>query len=176
MSDSEKWDFPVWDLSRRKFQTWLTIIGLVICVSVTVFLVLFGENLGVEITSIANGGLTAGFSSVTSRFIFIVVIFNSATGVLIDYSLIKTAILERVRDIGVMKAIGCLTEVVYSYFATELIIIVFTGCMFGIISGIAMNFAAIGLMNLLGFNISAKPPNLLLLMLIFSLSPFSLIF
>jgi ABC-type antimicrobial peptide transport system permease subunit len=167
MSETDRWDFPLKDLARRKFQTALTVISLATCVSVTVFLVLFGENLDVELTSAATGGLTVGFSGVFSRFIFIVVLFNSATGFLVAYFLVSVTTSDRLRDIAIMKAVGCLTEVVFNYFATELFVIIFAGCLLGTVGGILMNFASTGFMNLLGFHVSQQPLNPLLVILIF---------
>jgi len=167
LSDADRWDFAFKDLARRKFQTVLTILSLAICVSVTVFLALFGDNLGVEVTSFAGGGLTVGFSEVFSRFILVVIVLNSAAGILVAYFLITVTISERVRDVGIMKAVGCLTEVVFNYFATELSVIVFLSCGFGTVGGILLNFASMGLMNLLGFRISAKPLNPWSIILIF---------
>jgi len=163
----ERWGFPLKDLSRRRFQTVLTVVSLATCVSVTVFLLLFGENLGVEVTSFAAEGLTVGFSGVFSRFTLMIVLFNSVTGFLVAYFLITVTTSERIRDIGIMKAVGCLTDVVFNYFATELLVIVFSGCLLGTVGGILMSYVSVGLMNLLGFSISAKPLNLMLVVLVF---------
>jgi ABC-type antimicrobial peptide transport system permease subunit len=167
LSDTERWSFPLKDMARRKFQTLLTTLSLVVCVSVTVFLVLFGENLGVEVVSFTGGGLTFGFSYILYTFIVVIVLLNSVTGVVIAYFLMSTATSERVRDVGIMKAIGCLTDVVLGYFSTELLIIVFAGCAVGTLCGIILDFASIGLLGLMGFQISAKPLNPLLIMLVF---------
>jgi len=157
LSNVGRWSFPIKDLSRRKFQTALTIASLAICISVTVFLALFGANLGVELGSVAEGRLTVGFLGVLSRFILLVVLFNSVAGVIVAYFLMTISTSERTRDIGIMKAVGCLTDVVFSYFATELSVVVLAGCLLGAVGGILLNHASIGLMNLLGFPISAKP-------------------
>jgi len=166
LSNVGRWGFPVKDLTRRKFQTALTITSLAICVSVTIFLALFGANLGVELGSVAEGRLTIGFSGVLSRFILLVVLFNSVAGVMVAYFLMTISTSERTRDIGIMKAVGCLTDVVFSYFATELSVIVIAGCLLGTVGGILLDYASIGLMNLLGFPISAKPANPWLVILI----------
>jgi len=167
LSNVEEGSFPFKDLARRRFQTGLTVLSLTICVSITVFLVLFGESLGVSVTSFTRGGLTVGFSEMFSKFIFVAVVLNSAAGILITYFLMKVVTLGRIRDIGVMKAVGCLTEVVYNYFGTELLMIVFLGCTLGTIGGIALNYASIGLMNLLGFPITGKLPNIWSIILFF---------
>ena len=61
--------FPINDLLRRKLQTGLTIASLTLCVALTVYLLLFGENIGFEISQAAEARLTAGFSMVFSQFI-----------------------------------------------------------------------------------------------------------
>ncbi len=166
LSSVDRWGLPIKDLIRRKFQTALTIASLAICVSVTVFLALFGANLGVEFGSVVEGQLTVGFSGILLRFILLVVLFNSVAGVTVAYFLMTISTSERTRDIGIMKSVGCLTDVVFSYFATELSVIVLAGCLLGTVGGILINFASIGLMNLLGFPISAKPANPWLVILI----------
>jgi hypothetical protein len=47
--------FPIKDLTRRKTQTALTVLGLTISIAATLFLVIFGGSLGFEITSLARG-------------------------------------------------------------------------------------------------------------------------
>jgi len=110
LNDLNEHSFPFKDMSRRKNQTLLAILGLAICVSITVFMLLFGENIGLEVTSIIHGGMTLGFTAISSRFIMLVFIFNSATGILISYFLISAIISERVRDIGIMKAVAVLPK------------------------------------------------------------------
>ncbi len=86
--------FPLKELARRKFQTTLTIVSLAVCVSVTISLVLFGENLGVEVAGFSTSGLTVGFSVIFSRFILLVVILDCVTGVLVVYFLMSVATSE----------------------------------------------------------------------------------
>ncbi len=166
LSEAGRWGFPFKDLARRKFQTALTIISLGVCISVTVFLVSFGDNIGVKIISITERGQIIGFSGVFLRFIFMVVILNSVAGIMVAYFLMTVSTSDRVRDIGIMKAVGCLTDVVFGYFSTELAVIVFAGCLLGITGGILLNFASIGLMNVLGFSFTMNFSNPLLIILI----------
>jgi len=167
LSDFDRWNFPFRDLSRRKFQAGLTVFSLAICIAVTLSLLLLGENLGVEVTSFVQGGLTVGFSGVYSRFLLIVVVFNSVAGILVASFLIRLAIADRVRDIGIMKAVGCLTDDVFKFFGTELLVIVLASCLIGTIGGVVLNFASVFLMNSLGFAIGAQPPNPWLIALVF---------
>lgn len=102
-------------------------MSLAVCVAVATSLVLFGENLGVQITGFSTGGLTVGFSVIFSRFLFIVVLLSCVAGVLVVYFLMSAATSDRTRDIGIMKAVGCLTDAVFKHFALELLILVSAG-------------------------------------------------
>ncbi len=147
--------FPIKDLTRRKFQTGLTILGLTICTSATLFLVVFGSNLGFEIAFLTIGGqLSIGFFNIFSRFILIVGILNILAGAFITSFLVYLTMSERVRDIGVMKAAGCLSGSILGYFITELSILVFLGCTAGTILGIGAYYVSINLLNIMGFSIS----------------------
>jgi ABC-type antimicrobial peptide transport system permease subunit len=152
--------FPLKDLMRRKFQTVLTIIGLTICTAATVFLILFGENVGFEIAVITGGRLTIGFSNVFSRFIFSVSLLNILAGVLVTFFLVYWSMSERVHDIGIMKATGCLASIAFGYFTTELSIIIFTSCIAGTAIGVLTYFACINVLNALGFPLLQSSVNL----------------
>lgn len=159
--------FPLKDLMRRKFQTLLTIIGLTICTAATVFLVLFGENVGFEIAVITGGRLTIGFSNVFSRFVFIVSLLNILAGVLVTFFLVYWSMSERVHDIGIMKATGCLANIAFGYFITELSIIIFTSCIAGTAIGVLTYFACINVLNALGFPLLQGSVNLWTILPIF---------
>jgi predicted lysophospholipase L1 biosynthesis ABC-type transport system permease subunit len=159
--------FPVKDLMRRKFQTGLTMVGLTICTAATVFLILFGENVGFEIALVTGGKLTTGFSNVFSRFVLMVSLLNVLVGALVTSFLVYLSMSERVRDVGIMKATGCLASIAFGYFLTELSIIVFISCAAGTVIGVLTHFACINSLNALGFSISQRPLNLWAILLIF---------
>ncbi|MFB0502462.1 MAG: FtsX-like permease family protein, partial [Candidatus Bathyarchaeia archaeon] len=132
-------DFPFKDLMRRKSQTIMTILNLAICVAMTTFFILFGENLGAELSAATGGKLTVGLSIVLSRFTLIVVILNSLAGVLVTSFLVSIMTSERIQDIGIMKAVGCLTDMVFAFFTAELSLITIAGCILGTIFGVIAN-------------------------------------
>jgi len=144
-------------------------MSLAVCVSVATSLVLFGENLGIQITGFSTGGLTVGFSVIFSRFLFIVVLLSCVTGVLVVYFLMSAATSDRTRDIGIMKAVGCLTDAVFKHFALELLILVSAGCLIGSFVGICLNFVSTVVMNYMGFRLSMGSLNVQMVLLIFSL-------
>jgi ABC-type antimicrobial peptide transport system permease subunit len=152
-------------------------LGLITNVATTVFLVTFGENIGFEIVEVAlitEGRLTMGFSYVFALFIVIIVFLSFLAGVLITSFLMSVAMSERVRDVGIMKATGCLTDLVFGYFVTELLIMVLISCIVGTLVGIFTCSAFINLLNTLGFSISRRPPNAWLI-LFFIFSAFALV-
>jgi ABC-type antimicrobial peptide transport system permease subunit len=147
--------FPIKDLTRRKTQTTLTILGLAISTATTLFLIIFGSNLGFEISFLARGGrLTSGFSNIFFQFILIVSILNILTGPIITSFLIHLTMSGRMRDIGVMKACGCLSGSIFAYFVTELSLLVFFSSLTGIILGVAAYYISTIFLNVSGFSIS----------------------
>lgn len=160
---------PIKELKRRRLQSALTVLSLAVCVSVATSLVLFSESLGIQISGFSAGGLNNGFSVIFSRFLFIVVLLSCVAGVLIVYFLMSQATSERTRDIGIMKAVGCLTDAIFKHFAVELFILVLGGCFVGSLAGICLYFASTGIMNLLGFNLPTSSFDLQAVLLIFSL-------
>ncbi len=159
--------FPLKDLARRRFQTGLTVAGLILCTATTVFLVAFGESLGFQISLVTGERLTTGFSIIFSRFILVVSVLNFLAGVLITSFLVSLNMAERMQDLGVMRATGCLTNVAFGYFLTELSIMVLAGCGAGVLLGILAYFVSGILLNALGFSIPQKPLDLWTILLIF---------
>jgi ABC-type antimicrobial peptide transport system permease subunit len=141
--------FPLKGLVRRKFQTVLTVVALTFCVGSTVFLTLLGQILGFEIPLITEGRVTTGFSRIFSGFIIVTSFLNVLAGSLIVYFLVSNSMSQRTRDVGIMKAVGCLTQVAFGYFATELFIMVFTSCVAGAFLGALMVHSCIHF-NILG--------------------------
>jgi len=149
--------FPVNDLLRRKLQTSLIVISLTLCVASTHFLLLFGEKIGFGISLMAEGKLTANFSTIFSRFMIFLGILVLVVGVVIVSFMIFVMMSQRVKDIGLMKAAGCPNDLIFGYFMTELLIVAFVGCFFGVILGILADYASTILLNSFGFQISQKP-------------------
>jgi ABC-type antimicrobial peptide transport system permease subunit len=71
----------------------------------------------------------------------------------------------RMRDIGVMKAAGCLSGSILAYFATELSLLVFLSTLTGIVSGVAAFYISTTFLNSAGFSIS-QTLNLTAIMLV----------
>ncbi len=148
-------NFPFKDLTRRKRQTTLTVLGLTLATAATIFLVLFGSNMGFDLAFIIKRGqATSGFYNIFSQFILIVSTLNIITGPIITSFLVQTTMCSRMRDIGIMKASGCITESVLAYFLTELSLLILLSSAAGIILGTTAYFITTTIMNGLGFYIS----------------------
>jgi ABC-type antimicrobial peptide transport system permease subunit len=152
--------FPVNDLLRRKLQTALTVVGLTLCVASTVFLLLFGDRVGVGVSMSVEGKLTAGFSSIFSPFIIFLAFLIFIVGIVIISFTVFVMMSQRVKDIGLMRAVGCPNNIVFGYFMTELLIVTVAGCLLGAIFGIVADIASVSLFQNMDFQISQKPPNL----------------
>ncbi len=147
--------FPIKDLTRRKTQTALTILGLTISTAATLFLIIFGGSLGFEVTYLIRGGqLTSGFYNIFFQFILIVSLLNLLTGPIITSFLIHLTMTGRMRDIGVMKASGCLSGSIFAIFVTELSLLVILSSITGIIAGSAAYYISTSFLNASGFAIS----------------------
>jgi len=161
--------FPINDLLRRKFQTSSIIISLALCTASTLFLLLFSEKLGFEISFIVEGKLTIGFSRVFPPFLMLISLLVLVTGVVIVSFLVFVMMSQRVRDIGLMRAVGCPNDFIFGYFMTELLTVTFVSCSLGVILGILADFATTSLFNSLGFEISQNSINFWFVLLVFVL-------
>ena len=161
--------FPINDLLHRKLQTGLTVASLTLCVALTVFLLLFGENIGFEISQVTEGKLTSGFSMIFSQFITFIGLLIVVTGAVIVSFMVFVMMSQRVKDIGLMRATGCPNDLIFGYFMTELLIVTFVSCFLGVVFGILADYASISLFSFTGFQILQKPVNFWLILLIFVL-------
>jgi ABC-type antimicrobial peptide transport system permease subunit len=159
-----KTSFPINDLLRRKLQTSIVIASLTACIASTIYLVLFGENMGFGISLVVKGKTTGGFALVFSRFILFVGSLIILVGILTISFMIFMLMSQRTSDIGLMKAAGCPNSLIFGYFTSELFIVAFVSCSLGTILGLIANFASINLLS-----ISQKPINFWLVIAIFVL-------
>jgi len=161
--------FPMNDLLRRKLQTSLIVVSLTSCVASTLFLLLFSEKIGFGISLMVESKLTAGFSTSFFRFIIFTGLLIFVVGAVIMSFMVFVMMSQRVRDIGLMKAVGCPNDLIFGYFMTELLVVTLIGCSLGVFLGILADFASTSLVNSFGFQISQKPINFWLVLLVFGL-------
>jgi ABC-type antimicrobial peptide transport system permease subunit len=159
--------FPFRDLARRKFQTGIVIVSITLCVAATLFLLLFSSEVGLGISSVVEGRLSAGFAAIFSHFVLFIGILIFIVGVVIVSFMSFLMMSERTKDIGLMKAAGCPNERILYYFRTELLIVMFLGCFSGIVLGILADFIFINFFSGSGIQFSQMAINLWFVFLIF---------
>jgi ABC-type antimicrobial peptide transport system permease subunit len=152
--------FSMNDLLRRKMQTSLVIISLTLSVASTLFLLLFAQRTGFGISSMVEGKLTAGFSEIFSPFMILLTILISAAGIVMISFTAFLMTSQRIRDIGLMKAVGCPNDILFGYFFTELLVVTFVGCLFGTVLGVILDIASTSLLNGLGLGFSQQATSL----------------
>jgi ABC-type antimicrobial peptide transport system permease subunit len=148
--------FPVVDLLRRKLQTGLALISLTVCVASTLFLLLFSDQIGFGITAVAKNTLTIGYYAIFSSFLRFVGILVFAVGAVIVSFITFLMMAQRTRDFGLIKAAGCPNSLVFSYYLTELLMVLFLGCVLGVALGFLTDYAVI---NMGAFQAYQKAPN-----------------
>jgi len=132
--------FPINDLRRRKLQTSLIIVTLMLSVASTLFLLLFSSRLGFGIAS-ATGTLTQGLTAIFSQFILFIGVLIFAVGAVLTSFIAFLMMAQRTRDFGLIKAAGCPNSLVAGYFMTELLTTTFAGCILGIALGFFIDYA-----------------------------------
>ena len=152
--------FPINDLLRRKLQTALVVVSLALSVASTIFLLLFAEKIGFSVSLMVEGKLTAGVSAAFSPFILLLVVLILIAGAVIVSFMTSLMVSRRIKDIGLMKAAGCPNDLVFGYFFTELLIVIFSGCFLGTLLGLLADFVSTSVFSDLGLQASQVPIDL----------------
>jgi ABC-type antimicrobial peptide transport system permease subunit len=169
--------FSINDLLRRKLQTRLTILGMGLSVGSTVFLLLFADRMDLGISLRFEGSLTMGLSSIFSNFLVFIALLIFMIGAAVTSFMSSMMMGHRVRDIGLIRAAGCPSDVLFGYFFNELMLVTLASCFLGSIVGIVADFASTVLFSTKGLEIAQKTPNLWLVLPVFvAFFMFALIF
>jgi ABC-type antimicrobial peptide transport system permease subunit len=161
--------FAIRDLGRRKFQTSVAIVSIMICVASTVSLTILSEQLGSSIVPSAQGKPTSGFTTILSQYIFLVVVLIFIVGAVTVSFLSYLMMSTKIRDIGLMKGAGCPNYLLLGYFIRELLIIALTGCVFGTAIGILAGSLSTNIIGGLGLTATQTQLNLEAIGIIFAL-------
>lgn len=161
--------FSVNDLLRRRLQTGLVILGLSLCEGSTIFLLLFADRLGFGISLRVEDSLTLGVSSVFSNFFIFIAFLVLLVGAVVSSFLSFVMMRQRVKDIGLIRAAGCPSDVLFGYFFNQLVITALASCLLGTIFGMLADCASIGIFHTIGLQIAQKTPNFWLALVVFTL-------
>ncbi len=130
--------FAVRNLKRRGFHTLLAFLGLTITIGSTTFLILLARilisNIGLEIGTRSTLGISwllIGYLQLSLAFVLIV-------GLLSSSHLVSSMINQRMRDIGVIKAAGCITPRLFAYSLTEALLVFLASSLVGALAALIL--------------------------------------
>jgi ABC-type antimicrobial peptide transport system permease subunit len=136
--------FAVRNLKRRGFHTLLAFLGLTITIGSTTFLILLAQTLmssvGLEIGARSTLGISwlfIGYLQLSLAFVLIV-------GLLSSSHLVSSMINQRTRDIGVIKAAGCITPRLFAYSLTEAMLVFPASSLVGGLAALLLLFSWAG--------------------------------
>ncbi len=141
-------DFALKDIYRKKNQTIPYLVIIILVIAITEFLFYFTSSLGLNIFIQSNFSselyFSGSISNVYKKFISVVQILLMILAIFIVVAISTTHIINRKKDIGIMKALGALPRRLYSFYLIEVYIIFFIGFFLGLISGL-LSFAIFSL-------------------------------
>jgi ABC-type antimicrobial peptide transport system permease subunit len=132
--------FPLKDLRRRRFQTAVNILSLTFCVAAMISTVSVAQIYGLQITAVLTGGFNIGFMNIFSGFATVITYLAIITGGLMTYFFVSANMSTRVKDVGIIRAIGCIPDQAFGYFASQLCLLVILSCAGGTAIGIGLSY------------------------------------
>lgn len=147
----------------------MVVLALASSVAGTLFLLLFANKIGFQVLSIAENRLTSSFSTMISRFVVFAGFLVFVVGAVIVSFMVFAMMMQRIRDIGLMKAAGCPNRLIFGYFFTELLIVTSVGCAAGVAIGVVADIVSTTFFSALGFTVSERLPNLWIALAVFIL-------
>lgn len=164
--------FPLKDLKRRKFHTVVSILSLSFCVAAMVSTVTVAQIYGLQITAILTGRFNIGFMNIFSGFATVITYLSIIAGGLMTYFFISVNMSARVKDVGIVKAVGCIPDQAFGYFAAQLFLLVLISCTGGAAIGIGLSYS-LSYMNIRGSssvvpNPSVQVSTILLILLLYA--------
>lgn len=136
-------DFGREEFRRKRFRFLLVFFGLVICVSSTIFLIAVSQSLGFSVFSSSVKMFTSSISRVISNFIGFEGVIVFLTGVLTMYFLSSTMMTGRIRDIGLVKALGNTDKNAFGYLMSAPLIVMFLASLIGGLAGFSVSIVVI---------------------------------
>ena len=133
-------DFALKDLYRKKNQTIPYLIVITFVIAITEFLIYFTSSLGlnsfIQPRFSNNYYFSGSINAVYKQFNTLIQILFMILAVFIVITITTTHVINKKKDIGIMKALGTLPRKLYSFYFLEVYIIFFIGFFLGLIIGI----------------------------------------
>ncbi len=130
--------FPAKDMTRRPIQFVITIFGIASAVATTVFFLLYSLTIGAHLVGLFTIGYNASLYNILSNFLTIVIIMSFILGAVLLSSITSSFMMNRSRDIGLLKSIGALVDFIYDHFMVQVLILALIGGILGVIFGISI--------------------------------------
>jgi ABC-type antimicrobial peptide transport system permease subunit len=124
-------DFAKKAFKHRKIQPAITLLGLVICVASTIFLILLGQSLGLIFAQSTGTRFVNFLSSTISQFIYFDTALIFLVGMVVIYFLFTSMMADRQKDVGLIKALGSKENLGFGYVMAEPLLIIIYGCIGG---------------------------------------------
>ncbi len=152
-------DFAIKDFVRKRSQTFPYVLTIALVVALAEFLIYFTTSLGLNLILRVqedsdneyyySGAINLVYSQFNTLILSLVIIL----AFVIVVAITTTLIINKKRDIAIMKALGTLPGKLYRFYLLEAYIIFFIGFVLGIIFGL-VSFGIFSIvMNLLGFTV-----------------------
>ncbi|MFW9895000.1 MAG: FtsX-like permease family protein [Candidatus Thorarchaeota archaeon] len=133
-------DFALKDFYRKKNQTFPYLMVIIFVIAITEFLIYFTSSLGLNffIKPFFSNVLffSGSINYIYTQFNTLIQILFLILAVFIVVTITTTLIINKKRDIGIMKALGTLPRRLYSFYLLEVFIIFFIGFFLGLIIGL----------------------------------------
>jgi ABC-type antimicrobial peptide transport system permease subunit len=133
-------DFALKDFYRKKNQTYPYLMVIIFVIGITEFLIYFTSSLGLNVfiqPLFSNNYYFSGsINAVYKQFNTLIQILFMILAVFIVITITTTHVINKKRDIGIMKALGTLPRRLYSFYLLEVYIIFFIGFFLGLIGGL----------------------------------------
>ncbi len=133
-------DFALKDFYRKKNQTIPYLLVITFVIAITEFLIYFTSSFGLNYFIQPLFSNTYYFSgsinTVYKQFNTLIQVLFMILAVFIVITITTTYIINKKKDIGIMKALGTLPRRLYSFYLLEVYIIFFIGFFLGLIGGL----------------------------------------
>lgn len=151
-------DFALKDFYRKRHQTFPYLLTIIIVIAITEFLIYFTSSLGLNVftqTDFSNKYfLSGGVNLVYEKFNTLIQALLIILAVTIVVTITTTLIINKKKDIGIMRALGTLPRKLYSFYLLEAYVVFLIGFIIGLVVAL-ISFLIFNLvMNSLNFPIN----------------------
>ncbi len=128
--------FAVKNLRRRGFHALLAFLGLTLTVGSTTFLLLLGVSIASRFGAGSSARMTFGITWLLLGYLLVSLGAIVLVGVLSASYLVSSMVNQRMKDIAVVKAAGCLPRRLLSYSMAEASLVVWSSCVSGAVAAV----------------------------------------